>query len=54
MRAVDSWPFDRLDKMKILSLSRDDIMQLQAGIIFAAAELGIDVKAPARSEKIAM
>lgn len=54
MRVTDYWPFDRIDQDKVRALGRDDRMALQAGIIFAAAELNLDIKTPAKAEKKAM
>lgn len=54
MRTAADWPFDRVSLNKVQSLSRDDLMQLQAGIIFAAAQLGLDVKTTAERDKMVM
>ncbi|WP_167671035.1 helix-turn-helix transcriptional regulator [Allopusillimonas ginsengisoli] len=38
------WPFEEIDQNKIRSLSRDSVITLQAAILIAAGQVGLDVK----------
>lgn len=45
MRAPQSaWPFPSIDEQAVSSLSHDDLVRLDAAVLFAAAQLGLDVK----------
>lgn len=48
------WPFSMLDKEKILALPREDRISLEGAIIYAASKLGMDIKAPRKTDKAAM
>lgn len=51
---VADWPFRKLDKDKILALSREDLLGLEGAIIYAAAKLGIDIKRAGKDDQIAI
>lgn len=38
------WPFQEIDQNKIRSLNRDFVISLQAAILIAAGQVGLDVK----------
>lgn len=42
----DAWPFATVQKSRILSLDREDIVRLEAALRVAAKELGIDIESP--------
>lgn len=45
MRApCSTWPFPSIDERAVLSLSHDDLVRLDAAGLFAAAQLGLEVK----------
>ncbi|HEY9279514.1 MAG TPA: hypothetical protein VIP51_05510 [Eoetvoesiella sp.] len=49
------WPFTWVDEDKIRGLKRDDLIKLEAAILIAAAQTGLDVKSPrTKSGKIAV
>lgn len=40
----DHWPFDDVDETKVRDLSRDDCLRLEAAVLIAAAQVGLDIK----------
>lgn len=48
---ISPWPFKQISPRRVVSLSHDDLIRLEAAIIFAASQLGIDVKEPKAKPK---
>lgn len=40
---AEEWPFPSIDQHKVRTLSHDDRVRLDAAILFAAAQIGLDV-----------